>query len=50
MKILWCPYKDDNNIWSKPKPVSEFINTNGNEASINLTPDGQTLIVLPGYW
>jgi hypothetical protein len=38
-------YKDDNNFWSKPKPVSEFINTNGNEASINLTPDGQTLIV-----
>ena len=38
-------YKDDNNIWSKPKPVSEFINTSGNEASINLTPDGQTLIV-----
>ena len=38
-------YKDDNNIWSTPKPVSEFINTNGNEASINLTPDGQTLIV-----
>ena len=38
-------YKDDNNIWSGPKPISEFINTNGNEASINLTPDGQTLIV-----
>ncbi len=38
-------YKDDNNIWSSPKPISEFINTNGNEASVNLTPDGQTLIV-----
>lgn len=38
-------YKDDNDKWSGPKPVSEFINTGGNEASINLTPDGQTLIV-----
>ncbi len=38
-------YKDDNDIWSSPKPISQFINTNGNEASINLTPDGQTLIV-----
>lgn len=38
-------YKDDNGKWSAPKPVSEFINTNGNEASINISPDGQTLIV-----
>ncbi len=38
-------YKDDNNKWSSPKPISQYINTNGNEASINLTPDGQTLIV-----
>lgn len=38
-------YKDDNGIWSSPKPISSYINTNGNEASINLTPDGQTLIV-----
>ena len=38
-------YKDDNGKWSTPKPISQYINTNGNEASINLTPDGQTLIV-----
>ncbi|MFO0322295.1 MAG: hypothetical protein ACK504_07700 [Bacteroidota bacterium] len=38
-------YKDLNNKWSRPKPISKSINTNGNEASINLTPDGQTLIV-----
>lgn len=38
-------YKDDNGKWSSPKPISQYINTNGNEASINLTPDGQTLIV-----
>jgi hypothetical protein len=38
-------YKDENGIWSSPKPISAYINTNGNEGSINLTPDGQTLIV-----
>lgn len=38
-------YKDANGIWSSPKGIGQFINTNGHEASINLTPDGQTLIV-----
>ncbi|HPQ07879.1 MAG TPA: hypothetical protein PK995_01480 [Bacteroidia bacterium] len=38
-------YKDDNDIWSKPVLLSENVNTCGHEASINLTPDGQTLIV-----
>lgn len=38
-------YKDDNDKWSKPLPLSPFVNTIGHEASINLTPDGQTLIV-----
>ncbi len=38
-------YKDNAGRWSKPLPLSEFVNTNGHEASINLTPDGQTLIV-----
>jgi tetratricopeptide (TPR) repeat protein len=38
-------YKDDNDRWSKPVPLSENVNTCGHEASINLTPDGQTLIV-----
>lgn len=41
-------HKDENNTWSSPKPISQFINTNGHEASINLTPDGQTLIVFRG--
>lgn len=41
-------YKNDNNIWSGPKSISEFINTSGNEASINLTADGQTLIAFKG--
>lgn len=42
---LVVSYKDDNGNWSKPQPLSENVNTCGHEASINLTPDGQTLIV-----
>lgn len=38
-------YKDDEGRWSKPVSVGEYVNTNGHEASINLSADGQTLIV-----
>lgn len=38
-------YLDDNGKWSKPVGISQNVNTMGQEASINLTPDGQTLIV-----
>ncbi|MBS1637921.1 MAG: PD40 domain-containing protein [Bacteroidetes bacterium] len=38
-------YKDDNGNWTKPVSISPYINSSGMEASINLTPDGQTLIV-----
>lgn len=38
-------YKNEDGIWSSPKSLGQFVNTNGHEASINLTPDGQTLIV-----
>ncbi len=38
-------YKDDNGKWSSPVPLSEYVNTNGHEASVSLSPDGQTLIV-----
>jgi hypothetical protein len=38
-------YKDDLGKWSKPVNLSPYINTSGMEASINLSPDGQTLIV-----
>jgi tetratricopeptide (TPR) repeat protein len=41
-------YKDDMGRWTRPVPLSEYVNTNGHEASINLTPDGQTLIVFKG--
>ncbi len=38
-------YKDDNGNWSKPVSLSENINGNGMDAAINITPDGQTLII-----
>lgn len=38
-------YMDDKGNWSKPTSLSQNVNTFGHEASINLTPDGQTLIV-----
>ena len=41
-------YKDDNGKWSKPVSISPYINTASNEATINLTPDGQTLIIYRG--
>ncbi|HWY10922.1 MAG TPA: hypothetical protein VN026_06345 [Bacteroidia bacterium] len=38
-------YKDDQGRWTKPQPLSTLVNTNGHEASVNLSADGQTLIV-----
>lgn len=38
-------YKDDQGRWTKPVSLSEYVNTNGHEASVNLSADGQTLIV-----
>ncbi len=38
-------YKIDDKTWSKPHLLSEYVNTCGHEASINLSPDGQTLIL-----
>ncbi|MEI6020286.1 MAG: hypothetical protein WCR21_04095, partial [Bacteroidota bacterium] len=37
-------YKNDKGKWSKPVSISPNVNSYGHEASINLTPDGQTLI------
>lgn len=38
-------YKNDKGEWSAPVPLSANINGTGMEASINLSADGQTLIV-----
>jgi hypothetical protein len=41
-------YKDEKGKWSKPTSISPFINTGGHEATVSLTPDGQTLIIYRG--
>lgn len=41
-------YKDAKGRWSKPTSISPYINTASNEATVNLTPDGQTLIIYKG--
>ncbi len=38
-------YKDEMGKWGSPQPISSNINTSGMEGSVNLTPDGQTLIL-----
>ncbi len=38
-------YRDNEGRWSKPVSIGNNVNTTGHEASINLSPDGQTLIV-----
>ncbi|MGZ3863326.1 MAG: hypothetical protein ACXVPN_07885 [Bacteroidia bacterium] len=38
-------YKDANGKWSKPSSISPYINSSLDEATVNLTPDGQTLII-----
>ena len=41
-------YKDANGKWSKPVSISPYVNTSSNEATVSLTPDGQTLIIFRG--
>jgi len=38
-------YKKANGTWTSPVSLGKKVNTVGHEASINLTPNGQTLIV-----
>ncbi|MEO6302202.1 MAG: hypothetical protein ABIP51_03410 [Bacteroidia bacterium] len=42
--VVVC-YKDDNGKWSSPQSISPNINSSAMEAVINLSPDGQTLIL-----
>ena len=37
-----------NGKWTKPKGISENINTKGHEASVGLSPDGRTLLIYKG--
>jgi hypothetical protein len=42
---IYISYKDKTGIWSAPVKMSSGINTNGHDASISLSPDGQKLIL-----
>ncbi len=41
-------YKKDDGRWTHPSSIGQYINTIGHEASVNLSPDGQTLILFKG--
>jgi len=38
-------YRKDNGDWTTPKSISPYINTSGNDGSVGLTADGQTLLI-----
>ncbi len=40
---LWVSYKNKNNQWSNPQNLSKTINSDGNDESPFLHPDGKTL-------
>lgn len=42
---IYLTEKDDNGKWKSPNKISENINSNGHEASIGLSVDGQQLLI-----
>ncbi len=38
-------FRKDNNSWTSPASIGPYINTIGHEASVSLSPDGQTLVL-----
>ena len=38
-------YKKENGDWTTPVSISPYINTNGHDGAVSLTPDGQTLTI-----
>lgn len=42
---IFISHKKENGEWSTPVGIDENINTNGNEATINLSADGQQLLI-----
>jgi hypothetical protein len=42
--VMVC-YKKDNGDWTMPVSISPYINTNGHDGAVSLTPDGQTLTI-----
>ena len=42
--VMVC-YKKENGDWTTPGSISPYINTNGHDGAVSLTPDGQTLTI-----
>lgn len=42
---IYFSVKDENDKWTKAKPIGTNINSNGNEASVALSADGQQLLI-----
>jgi tetratricopeptide (TPR) repeat protein len=42
---IYVSYKDEFGKWSKPVGMGPNINTDGHDASISITPDGQQLLI-----
>lgn len=42
---IFISHKKEDGTWSTPVGIDENVNTNGNEATINLTADGQQLLI-----
>ncbi len=45
MEDIYICVKDSNNNWSRPEQLPGYINSNGHDANIGLSPDGQSLFI-----
>ncbi len=45
MEDIYLCQKDSNNNWTKPEQLPGYINSNGHDANIGLSPDGQSLFI-----
>lgn len=43
MEDIYISYKNSDGKWSKPKSISDNVNTNEHDACVGLSPDGHTL-------
>lgn len=42
---IYISYKDENGVWSEPKHMGDSVNTEGEDASVALSPDGHQLLI-----
>ena len=45
---IYVSYKDENNKWGKSENMGKPLNTNNNDATVGLSPDGQKLFTFNG--